>query len=204
MSVITFPDGLYVSKFSFGLANNDVTYRSAFGAQSVKASAPMWSASIELDMINENLTGAYQALVMKLRGAQNQLAVWNFARPEPVGTMRGSMTLSGSHAAGAVVLSIDAGAGEAAKTLKAGDLVGFGSGTNQHLVMIVEDATANGSGVISVNIEPPLRNTFSNGTAVTWDKPKALFRLENDKVSWSYESVFASGFALDLLEDVRA
>lgn len=201
--IITFPSGLYVSILSWGLKTNDITYRSSFGAQSVKASAPMWVATVELDKINENLTGQYQALILKLRGSQNQLAMWNFARPEPLGTMRGTLTMNASHSAGDTTLNITGGVGQANKTLKAGDLLGFGTGTTQHLVMVVDDATANGSGVISVTIEPPLRDDFSSSTAVEWDKPKALFRLNSDSQTWTYESVFAQGFSLDLIEDVR-
>lgn len=203
MTVITFPTELYVRSFSLSIKHNEVTYRSPFGVQSIKTSAPQWKVGVELDRINENLAGQYKSLVMKLRGTQNQLELWNIPRPVPIGTMRGTMVLSGAHAAGDTTLVIDAGVGEAGETLKAGDMLGFGTTVETHLVMVVDDATANGSGVITVNIEPPLRNGFADATPVVWNYPKTLFRLEGNEVTWSSNSVFTEGFALDLIEDVR-
>lgn len=205
MSVITFPDSLVdkVSRLPWGQQRNDMEFRSIFGAQALEGSGPLWTAAIEFGDMLESESGAVQALIMQLRGRTNQLALWNLARPAPLGTMRGTMTLSADAAQGATSLSITAGVGQAGKTLLAGDFIGIGSGLTQQVVMVTADATANGSGVISVSIEPPLRNAFASGASVTWDKPKALFRRQSSKSSWDYASVLASGFSLDLLEDSR-
>lgn len=149
-------------------------------------------------------SGVWQALLLQIAGKTNQLSVWNLARPAPIGTMRGTMTLNASAAQGATTLAIVA-SGENAKTLLQGDLLGLGSGTTQQVVMVTADATSNGSGVISVSTEPPLRTAFAGGAAVTWDKPKALFRVTQSKSSWDYSpGVIVSGFALDLIEDWRS
>jgi len=121
----------------------------------------------------------------------------------PLGTMRGAMTLSSSAAQGATTLVVTAGSGQASKTLKVGDFVGVGTGTTTQLLMIMADATANGSGVISLTVEPPLRNAFASSSVVTWDKPCALFRRSDSKSDWEYSINMASGFNLNLIEDVR-
>lgn len=205
MAVITFPESLAekVSRLSWAQNRNDMEFRSMFGAQALEVSSPLWSAGLEFGDMLENDAGALQTLMMQLRGRTNQLALWNFARPAPLGTMRGTMTLSADAAQGATSISITAGVGQAAKTLLAGDFLGIGSGLTQQVVMVTADATSNGSGVISISIEPPLRNAFAAGAAVTWDKPKALFRRQSSKAGWDYQSVLASGFSLDLLEDTR-
>lgn len=89
------------------------------------------------------------------------------------------------------------------KTLVKGDYLGFGSGLTQQVVMVTEDATSIGQGNITVSIEPPLRNDFSAGSAITWDRPKVLYRNQEMATGWDYESVFASGFNLNLIEDPR-
>lgn len=203
MSVITFPTTLQVEKMSWGQQRRDMQFKSIFGSQVVEASAPLWNVTIESGTLLEQDSGSWQAMLMQLRGSTNQLAVWNMARPVPLGTMRGTMTLSSGASQGATSLSITAGTGQAGKTLKAGDLLGLGSGLTQQVVMVVNDATANSSGVITVQTEPPLRNGYSSGTAVVWDKPKALFRRQDSRSSWDYESILSSGFKLDLIEDVR-
>lgn len=203
MSVITFPTALYVTKFTWQQAPQNLTFRTPFGVQSVEISSPLWKVSLELDRVPQNQTGAYDAISVQLRGAANQLEIWKIDRPAPVGTMRGTMTLNGSHASGATTLSISAGVGQAATTLVAGDMLGVGSATTQQVVMVIAAATADGSGDISVSVQPPLRNAFTTGSAVTWDKPKALFRLISSSPFWTSQDTTSSGWAADLMEDVR-
>lgn len=203
MAVITMPDTLYMSRMSWGQRRNEATTRSIFGAQTIEVAAPVWIVDLEIDRLNDSESGEWKALMMRLKGQTNQLEVWDKMRPAPIGTMRGTMALSGAHAAGATSLVIDAGVGQAATTLKQGDMLGLGTGLTQQVSMVLADATANGSGVITVTVEPPLRNAFITGAAVTWDKPKGLFRRTNSDAVWDYSGVYSSGFALSLIEDWR-
>lgn len=202
MSIITFPESLKVAKVTWAQQRNDVEFRSGFGAQAVELAGPLWSVTLEATSGREADSGGWQALGMQLRGRTNQLALWNHARTVPRGTMRGIMTLNSSVAQGATTLSIVA-SGQAAKTLLQGDLLGIGINLTQQVVMVVEDAASDGSGIISVAVEPPLRNAFPTGEAIAWNRPKALFRRVNSRFSWeSYASV-TEGFTLDLIEDWR-
>jgi hypothetical protein len=70
--------------------------------------------------------------------------------------------------------------------------------------MLTADATANGSGVITVSFEPALRNALSGGAVVTWDRPKALFRRTDSKAGWDYEPGTVKPMSMSLLEDWRA
>lgn len=203
MSVITFPSTLYASSLSWSQIRMDLAFTSAFGSQSIEVSPPLWGAELLSDSMYEDDSGAWQALLMKLRGQTNQLELWNLARPVPLGTMRGTMTLNLAATQGDVTLSIIA-ATEAAETLKAGDMLGIGSSSTKQVVMVVADAAADGSGIISVTIEPPLRNSHLIAAAVTWDKPTALFRRVQSEAKWNYNDTSASGFSLQLIEDVRA
>lgn len=200
--IITFPATLKVARSSWGQQRNDVAFRSGFGAQSVELSSSLWVVMLEATPGLESNGGGWQALGMQLRGQTNQLALWNHARPTPRGSMRGTMTLNSSAAQGATTLSIIA-SGQGSKTLLQGDFLGLGSGLTQQVVMVVADATSNGSGIISVTVEPALRNAFSLGEAVTWDRPKALFRRVDSKFGWQNYGAVVEGFTLDLIEDWR-
>lgn len=202
MSIITFPESLKVARVTWAQQRNDVEFRSGFGAQAVELAGPLWSVTLEAVSGREADSGGWQALGMQLRGRTNQLELWNHARHVPRGTMRGTMTLNSSAAQGATTLSIVA-SGQASKTLLRGDLLGVGINLTQQVVMVVADATSNGSGIISVTIEPPLRNAFLAGEAITWNKPKALFRRVNSRFSWESYAAVTEGFALDLIEDFR-
>lgn len=203
MSVVTFPSTLYARSMNWSQMRNDTTFRSAFGSQAIEVTSPLWQVSLEGSLQNDSSAGEWKALLLRLRGSTNQLELWDPMRPVPVGTMRGTMTFNAAPVAGATSLSVTAGGGQAAKTLLKGDLIGVGSGLTQQVVMVTGDATANGSGVIALTVEPPLRNAFLIGDAVTWDHPKALFRRANSKMGWDYTAMRVSGFVLELVEDWR-
>lgn len=198
MAVIQVPTGLSVRRQTWAQKRNDLSFSSSFSSQSVEVSPPQWRTTIEASF---KLPALWQTMMMQLRGKTNQLALWNMGRPLPLGTMRGTMTMAAA-AQGATALTITA-TGQAAKTLIAGDFLGFGTGQTQQVVMVVADAVSNGSGVITVTVEPPLRNAFVASTAVTWDRPKALFRNTDSMAKWDYEPGKISGMSLDLIEDWR-
>lgn len=207
MSVINFTDSDLVN-IRWLQKHNDAAFSSPFGSQSVEFGVPEWHVSITPAEMLDAVAGPLQALYLKLRGRTNQLALWNTVRPAPLGTMRGTMTLDAEAAQGATSLDIIS-AGQENTTLLAGDLLGLGSGTTQQVVMVVEDAiaslTSDGDGLITVTIEPPLRNTHAATAAVIWDKPKALFRMAQSSPGWDYTgATIVACMALDLIEDWRA
>lgn len=203
MAVITIPDNLPCEQLSWGQSRNTITFKSAFGNQSVDTRSPWWTATLSAYTGYEKDSGAWQTLLMTLRGATNQLAMHNLARPVPLGTMRGTLTFNYATPAGATSFVINGLASNASKTLVAGDYIGFGSGATQQVVMVVQTSTADASGLNIVTVEPPLRNPFSAGASITWDKPKVLFRQQDNTTSWDYNSTLSSGYKMSLLEDPR-
>lgn len=207
MAVITLPTGLAIAKrgVRWGqrrfdvIGGNDATGN----IQDRLGAPPRWSLSLRApDAITAAEAQVWRAMLLQLRGRVNYLLAWNPAQVAPRGTMRGTMTLNASASAGATSVVITAGAGEASKTILSGSplTIGSGLGTSQ-LVHTVSDATANGSGVITVTVEPPLRMGFSSATAVTWDKAAAYFKTVNDATAWDhYDGALHQDFALDLLE----
>ena len=204
MSVIAMPDTLRVSRPVFGQARYDMEEMgdAAGSVASRLFGPPRWRLSMASPSVLTLADGAvWESVLLRLRGRVNHLSAWDAYKPAPLGTMRGTMTLSGSHSAGAVAVTVTAGSGQASRTLLAGDWlqIGTGLGTSQ-LVKVMADATANGSGVISLTVEPPLRIAFSGGTAVTWDKPLGYYK-QTSNPQWEYHSRTAqSGFSVDLLE----
>ena len=72
--------------------------------------------------------------------------------------------------------------------------------------MVVTGGTANGSGVISVDVVPNVRpgtNFVGGSTPVFWDKPKAYTKLTGNSFGWDYIPGLNTrrGFAVDLLEN---
>lgn len=69
--------------------------------------------------------------------------------------------------------------------LKAGDLVGLLKGANRGLHRIVEDATANGSGIVTVTVEPSvLTSVFDAASTVQFASPVCIMMLAPGSVSY--------------------
>lgn len=153
--------------------------------------------------------GVWESMLLQLRGSVNHLAAWHPARPAPRGTLRGTPTLAGAAVQGAMSISITAGAGQAGRTLLPGDLLQLGSGLGSSQLVAVASLVplvADGSGAVTVPIEPPLRQAFGAGTGVVWDKPLAYFRRRSAGAStWTYANggvggPVGRGYTLDLIE----
>lgn len=205
MSIISMTTELasQISLMSWGQRRFDVTSRSVFGAQAIETGHPLWTAEVTVAPRLERQAGPWKALLLNLEGQINQLELWDIQRPVPLGTMRGTMVLGEDAAAGAKTIQISAGSGQAGKTLLMGDMLQLGSGVTQQVVMATADAIADVNGDIEVSFNGPLRNAFSAASAVTWDKPKALFRRTVSESRWDYEPKFARGFGMSLIEDWR-
>lgn len=203
MSVLTLPAGLLVRTFNFGQNRYDMEFGNGdTGVSQTRLGAPpRWAASIVgPQWLSRADAAIWRDLILRLQGRVNLLAVYDFDNQAPAGTMRGTLTLSASVAAGATALSVTGGAGQAGTTLLAGDWIGIGSGGTRQLVSVAANATANGSGVIGLTISQPLRWAQSSGSGVTWDKPTALFRQRTSSSNWSREGEVRTGYSLDLVE----
>ncbi len=199
------PSTLAVAEFSFGQRRFDVAAISdATGDQQARLfGPPRWTCSVQAPgALPREQAVVWQTMLLQLRGRINHLAVWDRTGPSPRGTMRGTLTLNSTVAAGATSATITGGSGQANTTLKAGDKLQFASGVgSSQLVQVTSDAVASGSGIITVTFEPPARIQFGAVTAVTWDRPVAYFKVQQDETSWRGTSpeIF-SGFGVDLLE----
>ncbi len=204
MSVITLPSTLNFGQWSFGQVSYGVSSSSPSTGASVDRSfgPPRWTISAASpEGMDLSQAGAWEAVVLKLRGSVNYLLAWDIARPQPEGTMRGTPTLASSVAAGAV--SIVLTGVTSGDTLLTGDWlqIGAGLGTSQ-LVKVMANATA--SATLTVTFEPPIRLglSFASGTAVTWDKASSYFKRATARTAWRSApgSLLVGGHTLDLLE----
>lgn len=206
MAIITMPAALAIAKAGqiIGQRRYDLNGGSdATGAAQVRLfGPPRWTMTLQAP---EGCTIAeadvWQTMLLQLRGRINHLAAWDVSRPAPLGTMRGSLTLSASAAAGDAAISVTGGAGQAGTTLRAMDWLQIGSGLTSQLVKVTANATANGSGVIALTIEPPLRTAYASATAVAWSTPIAHYKAAADETRWrNWGNRAVQDLVLDLTE----
>lgn len=111
-----------------------------------------------------------EGFLVGLSGREHRVRVWDFKRPRPRGSINlTGVTSSGSTAQFATQMTLQ-GCG-AGRTLLAGDWFA----TPVQLLRCVEDAAADGSGVMVVKFRQMLRAALAGGAAIALDKPTALY-----------------------------
>jgi hypothetical protein len=205
MAVITMSTSLILGRQVFKQRRFDISEISdATGKMAVRLfGPPKWGMTIgspaSMSMLNGSL---WESMLLRLRGGVNVLAAWDVNKPAPLGTMRGTPTLSAHATAGATSIALT-GTG-ASTTLKQGDWlqVGTGHGTSQ-LVKVVADVTFSGGGTGSVTIEPPIRKQINSGSSVYWDKSLGYYRMVGNEVTWNAVpgAILTEGYGAELLED---
>lgn len=203
MSIIT-PPAFNVGSFRWTLKRSEIVGKSVFGSQSIEAATPVWLCSISGVPLVKDEAIAFEQFLESLAGYRNQVEMYHRVQPQPRGTLRGNLTLNADTSEGATALQITGGPSQAGKTLLCGDLIGIGSVITQQVMRIAADATADGSGVIDVSLGTPLRNAFESGVSVVWDRPKALFRQQQNNAGINYvPGIIGEPWSLDLIEDWR-
>lgn len=195
MSVLTLPSSFRAESFNMRLLTTEKSFASPFGGseQVIDLLNDRWLITLSLPRGTQEDAARNEAFINALRGMTNTCLLWHMKRRVPLGTMRGTPTAQAA-AVGAGSLNINTIAGA---TLVAGDMISV-SGL---LLQVFEDATANGAGLLTVNLANRLRTAVTAGAAVTWDKPTAQFR----KVSapgFQYFTGYAEGASIDFVEAV--
>lgn len=123
-----------------------------------------WALELEFAPMTRDQFAPIYAFAMAQRG---QYETFTYTPPvigTPRGAVGGSPLANGAHSAGDNTIATD---GWPASTVvfKAGDFVKF-AGHNK-VYMVTGDATSNGSGAVTLTIEPPLNTALADNEAIT-------------------------------------
>lgn len=195
MGTQTWPSSLIPQTFSASLRKAGLQWRSPFNgtAQAVDFNAERWVFSLTLPPKRRSASGQVEALLFQLAGGIERVRCWHFVRPQPLGTLRGTPTMTSQATRGATSLAITTTVGA---TIKAGDCLGAGG----QLFMASADATADGSAHITVPIINRVRATIAQGASVTWDAPTIDMILPAMQPAVAYRPAILEGVAFDLEE----
>jgi hypothetical protein len=111
MAVITVPDAVAASMggLSYGQTRYDIMEVSEpTGASAVRVlGPPRWGFALQSKRaLTLADAGQWESMLLRLRGSVNHLAMWDFLRPAPLGTMRGEPLLNAALAVGATTLGL--------------------------------------------------------------------------------------------------
>lgn len=189
------------SRFTLRARSSAAVSESPFtGEQQVYVhQAEVWSAEIELAPMTREDAEAWAAFFLSLNGREGTFLLGDPRNLTPQGTWAGASPLVNGGSQTGKTLAIDGLS--AGATVKGGDWLQLGSGSSARLHKVTQDATANGSGEVTLDIWPRLRSSPSNNAAVTIASAQGVFRLASNEVGWGLEpGQLYSGFSFAAVE----
>jgi hypothetical protein len=165
--------------------------------QTVTRPGGRWGLSITMRAQPTEVREDFEGWLVGLNGREHRLRIYDWKRRRPRGTCNlTGVTLAATAAQFATTVQLT-GCG-AGKTLMRGDWLGFSSG---QLCKVTADATADGSGVMTITFQHSLRAGLNSGTAVTLDKPTALYILTEPVIEFPRQpGPVQAEFGFDLIE----
>jgi hypothetical protein len=129
------------------------------------------------------------SFLVSLFGKYGTFLMGDYARQTPQGPMSGTPVVSGSNYNAANQLNIRGAAASVANWAIAGDYIQITSaiGAPQRLYKILQNASSNAGGDVTVQIFPNIRETLSDGVAIITQACAGTFRLVANSTEWKIE-----------------
>jgi hypothetical protein len=128
-----------------------------------------------------------------LFGKYGYFLMGDYNRPTPQGPMSGTPVVNGTNLNGSNTLNIRGAAASVTNWAVAGDylqITAFNSvlGINvQRLYKILQNASSNGSGDVTVYIRPNIRESLADGNAIVTSNCAGTFRLQSNQQPWKID-----------------
>jgi len=170
-----------------------------YSSQSADFGGAMWTTTVELPPMNRDEAFAWQVFFMQLHGRAGTFLLGDPDSKTIRGGLNSTINVNGTFAVGAYSIGIE---NATASTLifKAGDYIQFGSGATQKLHMITTNCTSNGSGIATVEIEPPLKTALVNNSSIAYANTKAVMRMDSNELSWTADQISVYGISFSCSE----
>ncbi len=182
------------ARSAVGMSSSPFTY-----AQQVYAhQGDMLEADIELPPMQRADAEAWISFLWALNGMEGTFTMGDPLNVTPRGTWAGGSPLvKGGSQTGR---TLNADGLSAGATAKGGDWLQLGSGASAHLHRVVQDATANGSGEITLEIFPRLRSSPADNDPITIASAVGLWRLASNTREYAVREAQFYGLRFSVIE----
>ena len=143
----------------------------------------LWHATLTLPKMNRLLAGRWIAFISKLRGRRGTFLL---ANPDYrlQGNATGDMHTYSQNKIGDTSITLQTGHFGIENTFRAGDFIQIGSAGLAKMYMIVDDASTDAQGFVSINIEPGLKAAIHNQLSINYETPRGVFRMNANNLAW--------------------
>ena len=200
MTTLTFPTlagGGGAVSWNWRKLSNTQTFESPLtkSVQTLALPGARWACTSNWDSLQAADAALLRAFLASLRGTAGRFYLSNRVHTAPRGTVGGTPLVKGASQTGSSLVTDGWTAGA---TLLAGDFIGFNAGAE--LRMVIADATADGSGNMTISLDEPIRVSPADNSAIVKTSPTCVMRLVSDEAAWSYASGGFASFVLDCIE----
>lgn len=201
---LTFPTSVVIERINWQSKSLVSVSQSEFtGAQEVQVhggGAGWWEGVVSIAPLNTIAeSDEWVSFLISLNGREGTFLMGDPLKTAPRGTALGTPLVNGASQTG-VSLITDGWTASQTGVLLAGDLIQVGTGSLSRLHMVKEDADADGSGNSTIEIFPNLRESPSDGSAITISSPVGKFRLSSDTSSWDITHPNITNLSFAILE----
>lgn len=165
-------------------------------------SGEYWEVDITMPPMRTATAREFVSFLVSLRGQYGSFFVGDFDAKTALGTAgtsAGTPLVNGANQTGNTLIC-DGAPNSQTGYLKAGDYIQIGSGSTQRLHMVVADSNSDSSGNFTLSIEPALRVSPTNNTAITVANTKGVFRLATNVVQWNANQASTYGISFSARE----
>lgn len=146
-------------------------------SQTLELPGDRWVQEITYRGLQAQDAGRLNGFLASMRGVSGRVVLHALWQLRIQGNAGGNPLVNGAGQTGRVI-NLDGFT--AASTLKAGDMISVAG----ELRMVAVDATANGSGQMSVTLDVPLRATPADNAAVVLTKATTTWKLQSNEMGW--------------------
>ena len=201
---VTIPTTIAPSATTFRIMRSVGVTQSVYtGAQQVyQYTGEWWECEVTMPPMRTANAREFVAFLVSMRGLYGSMYLGDWDARTPLGTASssaGTPLVKGADQTGNSLICDGAPATQTGY-LKAGDYSQIGSGDTQKLHMLTADTNSDGSGDFTVAIEPALRTSPADNTALTVSSTKGVFRLASNETSWNTNAVSTYGMTFAVRE----
>lgn len=150
-----------------------------------------WEAEVTLPPLTLDQARAWEAFFVSLKGRRGTFLMGNPLH----NVLVTGVALSEAATVRSTEIEVGGGSGQ---TINAGEYFQIGTGSDAHIHQVVETIAMDGSDTLV--IEPPLRTSYADNTALDFTQPKGLWRLSSNSSEWNISTASMYGFTFSCME----
>ena len=197
MAAIT-PPTIFSNAFGWSLVRGDVAQRMMSGREIIFAPPlAFWQAQIDLVIQDETTHMLWTAFAVQMSRLENWVEITPTSYSGPTSGYAGADPLVAGASQLGNTIAAD-GVSISTLILKAGNFLTIGG----ELKVATSDATSSGSGAVTINFEPALRNSPADNAVIEIQAPTVKMRFAEPVAQWDGEMPKFYRRRLQLVESI--